>query len=161
MEKEQTQVESLEQEANHVIEEARMILPGIQALFGFQLIAVFNGRFSADLLPSEQRLHLIAIVLVTLSIVLIMSPAAYHRQAERGLISRYFVDHSSRLLTWAMAPLMLTIIMEIYIVARLILQSVQLSFLIAATLFVLFGWKWFVFPRVKARQRRPKKGVSQ
>jgi hypothetical protein len=27
------------------IEEARMVLPGIQALFGFQLIAVFNERF--------------------------------------------------------------------------------------------------------------------
>jgi hypothetical protein len=29
-----------------VVDEARMLLPGIQALFGFQLIAVFNQTFS-------------------------------------------------------------------------------------------------------------------
>jgi len=28
--------------AEYLIEECRMVLPGIQALFGFQLIAVFN-----------------------------------------------------------------------------------------------------------------------
>ncbi|TLG71825.1 hypothetical protein [Methylocystis sp. B8] len=36
--------------ARGAIEEARMVLPGIQALFGFQLIAVFNNRFLAGLL---------------------------------------------------------------------------------------------------------------
>jgi hypothetical protein len=29
--------ETLEEELDHVVEEARMVLPGIQALFGFQL----------------------------------------------------------------------------------------------------------------------------
>jgi hypothetical protein len=33
---------TLEEETRTIIEEARMVLPGIQALFGFQLIAVFN-----------------------------------------------------------------------------------------------------------------------
>ena len=37
--------EPLEKVVEHLEEEARMILPGIQALFGFQLIAVFNQRF--------------------------------------------------------------------------------------------------------------------
>jgi hypothetical protein len=36
---------SLEEETRTVIEEARMVLPGIQAVFGFQLIAVFNSGF--------------------------------------------------------------------------------------------------------------------
>src|ERR1700694_2515161 len=38
-------IESLDAEARYTIEEARMVLPGIQAIFGFQLIAVFNQRF--------------------------------------------------------------------------------------------------------------------
>ncbi len=33
---------SLEEEARHILEEARMVIPGIHALFGFQLVAVFN-----------------------------------------------------------------------------------------------------------------------
>jgi hypothetical protein len=36
---------SLEEETRTVIEEARMVLPGIQAVFEFQLIAVFNNGF--------------------------------------------------------------------------------------------------------------------
>ena len=35
--------ERVEKMAQEAIEEARMVLPGIQALFGFQLIAVFNN----------------------------------------------------------------------------------------------------------------------
>ena len=38
-------IETLEEEATHATDEARMVLPGIQAILGFQLIAVFNQRF--------------------------------------------------------------------------------------------------------------------
>ena len=69
------QTENLAQEA---IEEARMMLPGIQALFGFQLIAVFNERFH-QLTEADQVLHYIALLLVALAIAIIMTPAAYHR----------------------------------------------------------------------------------
>jgi hypothetical protein len=62
-----------------------MVLPGIQALFGFQLIAVFNERFK-ELTEDEQLIHFSA-VLVTIAIALIMTPAAYHRLAEQTTIS--------------------------------------------------------------------------
>jgi hypothetical protein len=67
----------LEKLAQEAVEEARMV--GIQALFGFQLIAVFNESFRR-LDPGLQLLHFAAIVLVALSIALIMTPAAYHRR---------------------------------------------------------------------------------
>ena len=40
-----------------------MVLPGIQALFGFQLIAVFIERFK-ELTEDEQLIHFSATVLV-------------------------------------------------------------------------------------------------
>jgi hypothetical protein len=46
---EEDESESLETEVEQALEEARMVLPGIQALFGFQLIAVFNQRFDQAL----------------------------------------------------------------------------------------------------------------
>ena len=63
-----------------------MVLPGIQAVFGFQLIAAFNNRFQ-NLKPMERLLHLGAI-----AIALIMAPASYHRIAEKGIVSRRFVE---------------------------------------------------------------------
>ena len=64
--------ESLEEEVDHIIEEIRMVLPGIQALFGFQLIAVFNQRFSELLPRTGQVLHLAALILVAAAKGLIM-----------------------------------------------------------------------------------------
>jgi Family of unknown function (DUF6328) len=51
----------LSRAAEYLLEECRMVLPGIQALFGFQLIAVFNQGFGEKLTIGEERLHLVAI----------------------------------------------------------------------------------------------------
>jgi hypothetical protein len=44
----------LAEAATYLLDECRMVLPGIQALFGFQLIAVFNQRFEQDLSAFER-----------------------------------------------------------------------------------------------------------
>ena len=62
---------SLDSAATHILEECRMVLPGIQALFGFQLIAVFNDGFGEKLSAPQQLLHLAAIVLVYLVSIMV------------------------------------------------------------------------------------------
>ena len=53
----ETQVESLSDSVTHMLEECRMVLPGIQALFGFQLVAVFDSTFWTKLDRLEQVIH--------------------------------------------------------------------------------------------------------
>src|SRR5581483_5360333 len=72
--------QSLPQITKNILEECRMVLPGIQALFGFQLVAVFNTTFWERLTESDRILHLIAMLVVAISVALVMAPAAYHRQ---------------------------------------------------------------------------------
>ena len=141
--------ETLEQEATIILEEARTVLPGIQALFGFQLIAVFNQGFGEKLLQGEQELHLLAFVLVAAATALIMTPAAYHRQAERHQVSAYFVRVASRLLTSALLFLMLGIGLDAFLVARVIAGDVGIAAAIAIALTLAFFGLWFVFPRLK------------
>jgi cobalamin synthase len=146
--------ETLEEEVDHIVEESRMVLPGIQALFGFQLIAVFNQRFTEVLPPIGCALHLFSLILVAVSIALIMAPAAYHRQAERGSISRYFANYASRLVTIALLPLLLAISLEVSLVAYAIAPVIALSSGIGAALAIFFIWLWFVFPAARARTMR-------
>jgi hypothetical protein len=141
------------QETKTVIEEARMVLPGIQAVFGFQLIAVFNNGFN-NLRPPEQVLHLAALLLVAVAIALIMTPASFHCIAEKGIVSRRFVELGSRLLALAMFPLMFGLSIEIFIVARLVLNNVTISAVIAAALLLLFSALWYVLPWVERRKGR-------
>ena len=137
--------EQTEKIAQEAIDEGRMVLPGIQALFGFQLIAVFNERFR-QLSEGEQLIHFTAIMLVAIAIALIMTPAAYHRLAEQATVSIFFVRLASWLIAAAMVPLMIGLTLEVYLLGRLILGSVRTSLAAAAFLFAIFSTLWFVFP---------------
>jgi hypothetical protein len=129
-----------------------MVLPGIQALFGFQLIAVFNPRFEEILTPGEQRLHLLAIGLVAIAVALIMTPAAYHRQTNPRMVSELFLAVSSRIMLWSMWPLAVGLSLEFYLIARIILHNAIVPAL-AAVVFSAFLALWFVLPRMPGLQR--------
>jgi hypothetical protein len=138
---------SLNDAATHVLEECRTVVPGMQALFGFQLIAVFSTAFAAELSSAERILHLAAIVLVTIAIVLVMAPAALHRQTEPEAISRRFITISSRLLMASMAPLAVGICLDVYVVAWVIVGSRGVAGTVAASLLGVFIVFWLLLPR--------------
>ena len=138
----------------NILEEARMVLPGIQTLFGFQLIVVFNQSFSDRLSSVEQDLHLGAMALVAIAGALVMTPAAYHRRAEPNTISRSFVRLSTRVLSWSLYPLMLGISIDFYLVASLITTNDALSVLLALGLLLILAGLWLVLPRVPALHKR-------
>jgi hypothetical protein len=93
---EQREQVPLSRAAQYLLEECRMVLPGIQALFGFQLIAVFSPGFAQKLTLAEQRLHLVAIALLAIAVALIMAPAAYHRQREPQEVTSTFIQLATR-----------------------------------------------------------------
>lgn len=136
--------------AQATIEEARMVLPGIQALFGFQLVAAFNQRFT-ELAASDQYLHYAALVGTAVSAAIIMTPAAYHRIAERYTNSTRFIRIASGLVALAMVPLMLAICADVYLLGLMITQSVLVSSLIGIGLLAILCALWFVFPFLAAR----------
>ena len=138
---------SLNDAATHVLEECRTVLPGMQALFGFQLIAVFSESFRTQLSSAEQKVHLAALVLVTIGIVLVMAPAALHRQTEPRAVSERFITISSRLLMTSMAPLAVGICLDVYVVSRVIVGSRGIASIVAASLLGVCIVFWWVLPR--------------
>jgi hypothetical protein len=138
---------SLADAATHLLEECRMVLPGVQALFGFQLIAVFNNGFSEKLSHGEQGVHLLALALVAIAGALIMSPAAYHRQTTPYAVSTRFIRLGGRLLLIAMVPLMLGVGLDFYLIARVVLGNSVLAAAEATGLVVFFALCWFALPR--------------
>ena len=138
--------------AEYLLEECRMILPGIQALFGFQLISVFNQTFEQKLSAGEQQLHLVAIILIVIAIAMVMTPAAYHRETGGKTVSETFLRVSTRLVVVSMIPLALGICIDFYLVARIITGGYAIP-LVAVPLFLIFVLLWFVLPRWKSLQR--------
>jgi len=151
--------ETLEGEVNHIIRESRMVLPGIQALFGFQMIAVFNPQFSRALPLPGQLLHLGAIVLIVCAIALIMAPAAYHRFAEPDRLSRYFADYASAMVSIAMGPLVGALAIELSLICYVVLRNAWLSGGVGTALGLLLTSLWFIYPAMRSR-RRERRSVS-
>jgi hypothetical protein len=147
-----TEQESLKDEMRNVIEEARMVLPGIQALFGFQTAAVFNQRFE-ELPVTALWAHLLALLLLALAIALVMTPAAYHRMAERGQVSRHLIDLSSRLIGLGMVPLMGAIALDVYEVTTAVLGNERWAVCGGGATLALLAALWFALPWSRRRGR--------
>ena len=143
----------LSEAITHLLEECRMVLPGVQALFGFQLIAVFNSTFRERLTSREQIIHLVAIGLVAISVALIMAPAAYHRQTNPEEATESFLELATNLLLLSMLPLMVGITLDFYLIARLILENNIVSLVLSIALLIWFATFWFLLPRLKKLQR--------
>ncbi len=137
--------ESLKDEMRNVVEEARMVIPGVQALFGFQTMAVFDSRFE-DLPASAAVVYLVGLGLIALSIGLLMTPAAYHRIAERGQVSRDMIERASRLIMAGLVPLMLALALDIYVVCLATIADPRVGIAGAVVALCVFTLLWFVYP---------------
>jgi hypothetical protein len=140
--------QSLGSQVENIEQEARMVLPGIQTLFGFQLMVAFSSGFKENITANEQYIHLLSLLLVAISGILVVAPAAYHRQANHQ-ISEHFVKLSSRFLTLALAPFAIGTCLDIYLVSRMMTDSILLAQSVTAFLFCLYAGIWFIYPRIR------------
>jgi hypothetical protein len=143
----------LDKAASLVLDESRMILPGIQALFGFQLIVVFSTTFTEKLNVFEQRLHLTAILLVVLATMIILTQAMFHRQTSEKEVADEFIRIASRLLLLSMFPIVSSISIEVYLISRVILNNIFWALFFTVLLLSLFLLLWIGLPRIEALRR--------
>ncbi len=125
----------------HVLMETRVVLPGVQALLGFQFSIMLSEAFG-HLNPTLQRVHLVALGLTTLTTLLLLLPAAYHRIVERGEITERVHSVASRCVVMALVPLSLALSCDLYVVTHKVLKSDAhaLSFALAALVTMLGAW---------------------
>jgi hypothetical protein len=134
-----------------MLTEARMILPGVQAILGFQLAITLTQAF--DKLPvASQLAHLACLGLIAVAMALLMAPAAFHRIVYAGEDSEEFHRIGSFLVTFATMPLALGLAGDIYVVLGRITQSEPLAIVIGGVVLVGLIGLWHVYP-VAARRR--------
>lgn len=149
--KPRAQPTELKDKIDQVLTEARVVLPGAQALLGFQLITMLMEGF--DKLPQTSKyIHIISLSLMALSVILLMTPAAYHRIVEAGEDTERFHRVASMFLLVAMIPFPIGICGDLYVVFRKVTESNAIA--IAASLVILsfFYGLWFGFTAYRRRQ---------
>jgi hypothetical protein len=143
-----------ETKVKNVLAEARVILPGVQALLGFQINTMLSDGF--DKLPeSSKYIHLTSLALMAISIILLMTPAPYHRIVERGEDTEHFQRFASRLVLWAMVPLALGLSGDFFVLVRKVSQSALAAGVAAGVMLVVFYAAWFGFTFYRRAQQQP------
>jgi thiosulfate reductase cytochrome b subunit len=142
----------LKTKIEQLLTEARLIIPGAQALFGFQFIAMLTTGF--DRLPnSAKTVHAAALCLIGLNVIIMMTPAALHRLSFGGEDSLRFLRMGSALVIAGPAFLAAGMAAEIYVVFIKALNSpAAASSASIAALLILVGF-WYVWP-LALRARR-------
>jgi hypothetical protein len=142
----------LQTKIKQVLTEARVVLPGAQALLGFQLIATLSEGF--DKLPEvSKQLHLVSLGLLALSVVLLMTPAAYHRIVEHGENTEHFHRFAGRVVLSAMIPLALAIGLDFFIVLDKVTKSSMLAVSVTGLVLAFFFGCWFGYTSYARRNR--------
>jgi hypothetical protein len=148
--------EQQDMEMRNIIEEARVVLPGVQALFGFQTIAVFNDRFE-DLAYYAKLCHALGMIMVIISVAMVMTPAIYYRTC-RGHATAAMVKSSSKMIRGALAPLAVGLALDMFTVIHVVAtgMSARMLFSVGAALgtLALLSGLWFFVPRNARRMAK-------
>ena len=147
----QVQHTPLKTKIDQALTEARVVLPGAQALLGFQLVTMFMDGF--DKLPNISKfIHIGSLALIAVTMILLMTPAAYHRIAERGEDTKRVHQVASTFLMIAMITLPLGICGDVYVVMHKATQSVATSVTCASVALAIFYGTWFGFTTYRRSQ---------
>ena len=136
-----------------MLTEARVILPGVQSLLGFQLIACFTEAY--DRLPQTTQIaHLAALAANALSMALLMTPAALHRIAFEGADDRRFLQIGSFLVAAAPLWLALGLSADIYVALQLVPATRGEPALIpSSAMLIVTCFFWYAWPATLRRRR--------
>jgi Family of unknown function (DUF6328) len=135
----------LSAKVDQLLTEARLIIPGAQALLGFQLTVTLTKAFSE--LPSESKLaHAAALCCIGLAVLFLMAPASLHRIAFGGEDDPQFVKIGSWFVVAAPLPLAFGIALDTYVAAgRAVQSSITAVVLAIAAIGALLG-AWYAYP---------------
>jgi hypothetical protein len=135
------EAEKLDRELIELLNELRVVMPGVQVLFGFLLTVPFQQRF--QMVDDFQRaVYFVTLLLTAASAAFLMAPSAFHRLTFREGQKPYLIKLGTRqtivgtvLLAFAMNGVLMLLTDVLYGSATVAVTVVATS--------ALFFWLWF------------------
>ncbi|HET6750741.1 MAG TPA: DUF6328 family protein [Actinomycetes bacterium] len=142
----ETKGERLDRELMELLQELRVVLPGVQVLLAFLLTAPFQQRF-AQLPGSLRNAFFASIVCATLATALLIAPSAHHRLRWRAGEKDRLLRIANREAIWGTVFLAAAIVLALYVITN-VLFSTWLAVVTAAVAVAVFAWLWYALPLV-------------
>ena len=133
--------ERLDRELIELLNELRVVMPGVQVLFGFLLTVPFQQRF--DQVDAFQRtVYFVTLLLTAACAAFLMGPSAFHRMTFRHHQKPYLVELGTRQTIVGLALLALAMNGVLLLLTDILFHSTTVAVVIACTS-ALFAWLWF------------------
>jgi Family of unknown function (DUF6328) len=142
----ETKGERLDRELIELLNELRVVLPGVQLLLAFLLTAPFQQRF-AQLPGSLKNVFFASIACATLATALLIAPSAHHRLRWRTGEKDRLLRIANREAIWGTVFLAAAIVLALYVITN-VLFATWVAVLTAAAAVAVFGWFWYALPLV-------------
>lgn len=146
---------SLKERIEQLMTETRIILPGVQALLGFQLFAMLSQSFD-KLSTTAKLVHVSGLGALGVAMILLMAPAAYHRIVTAGEATEDVLRFSHYALLASMVPLALGLAAGLYVVLTRVAATPWGPAVAAAVSAAVMLAAWFALPLIL--RRRPATG---
>jgi heme O synthase-like polyprenyltransferase len=143
--------ERLNRELIELLNELRIMLPGVQVLFAFLLTVPFSSRYRA-LTDQQQAIYFATFVCTTIATGLFMMPTAYHRLRFREGDKERMLRTSNRFAIVGIVFLATSITLAFVMICD-VLFGLGVAIALGAMVLVFLGWAWFAIPlwrRVRA-----------
>ena len=138
---------------DQLLQEARVVMPGVQVLFAFLLAVVFQQGFQQT--TTFQRDVFLATILTTAAAALcFIAPAAWHRVLFEQQDKRHIITVSNRFVIWGVGFLALAMTLALILVCDYVFSATT-AVVVAVLVGTAFTWFWFAAPYLRrARDRR-------
>jgi FtsH-binding integral membrane protein len=149
----ETPKDRLNRNLDQLLQELRVVLPGVQVLFAFLLAVPFSTRFNrVD--QFDRVVFFIALIFATISVVLLLSPSIQHRILFRHDQKPYLVRTGTVLTIAGMTALALSMTLSLVLVAHF-LYGVWAAAFVGGAAVVAIGTVWYAIPIGRRRHAGP------
>ena len=156
MRPDETSEERTDRNLIELLNELRIVLPGVQVLFAFLLIAPFSAGFG-ETTSFERLVYLITLLLAALAAALLMAPTAHHRLRFHKGDRLFIVNAGSHLATAGLICVALAMCGVILLVTSFVFGDLAAVVATGSTALV-FVILWFVVPLVHGWLRSRSEG---
>ena len=117
--RDESEGERLDRQLAELLQELRVILPGVQVLFAFLLTVPFTARFE-DITDTQRGVYVGVLLGTALATVLLMAPTARHRLRFRQRRKAQIVEISHRLTIAGLAVLAVAVSGAVFLVTDVV-----------------------------------------
>lgn len=131
-------------EIAELLQELRVVLPGVQVLFAFLLTVPFSARFG-EVGAVERGVFFGTLMCTALSTGLLLAPSAHHRLLWRRQAREHRLRVANRLAIAGLILLVLAMVGAMFLVSAFLFGSISAA-TATVSLTAFFVYVWFVMP---------------